>query len=150
MRHKHPDLYAALERVFAQNLRTLAGGVTPRAHTGATEVRPELAVPMWERAKVQNMLPAVTLSRPGVACVETQIVEYLGGIWSPYTGRSLFLLVSSLGRGRGLPSGTLFQVSEQYLEALATSWRAAVLIEGQLLDGGLEPPSIPSDAIMAP
>ena len=44
---------------------------------------------------------------------------------------------------------TLFQVSEQYLEALATSWKAAVLIEGQLLDGGLEQPSIPGGATVA-
>ena len=34
---------------------------------------------------------------------------------------------------------TLFQVTEEYLEALAEGWRAAVLIEGRLLEGGLEP-----------
>ena len=45
---------------------------------------------------------------------------------------------------------TLFQVSEQYLEALATSWRAAVLIEGQLLDGGLQPPSMSREAAPVP
>ena len=37
MRHKHPDLYAALERVFAQNLRTLAGEL----HRELTRVRPK-------------------------------------------------------------------------------------------------------------
>ena len=40
---------------------------------------------------------------------------------------------------------TLFQVSEEYLEALATSWRAAILIEGQLLGAGFVRPSIPSE-----
>ena len=63
---------------------------------------------------------------------------------------TLFFAGKFAGPWARLAQRTLFQVSEQYLEALATSWRAAVLIEGQLLDGGLEPPSIPSDAIMAP
>ena len=40
---------------------------------------------------------------------------------------------------------TLFQVTEQYLEALAEAWRASVLIDGLLLEGGLESPS-PGDA----
>ncbi len=36
---------------------------------------------------------------------------------------------------------TLFQVTEEYLEALADGWRAAVLIEGLVLEGGLAAPS---------
>ena len=44
---------------------------------------------------------------------------------------------------------TLFQVSEEYLQALATSWHAAILIEGQLLDAGLEAPNMPGEATSA-
>lgn len=39
---------------------------------------------------------------------------------------------------------TLFQIMEEYLAALATSWRAAVLLEGSLLDGALDPPRDPA------
>ena len=40
---------------------------------------------------------------------------------------------------------TLFQASKQYLEALATSWRTAILIEGHLLHTGLATPFIPGE-----
>lgn len=39
---------------------------------------------------------------------------------------------------------TLLQVTEEYLEALATGWRASVQLEGMLLDGALEAPFDPS------
>ena len=43
---------------------------------------------------------------------------------------------------------TRFQVTEEYLEALATSWRAAVLIEGRLLDAGLATPEIAGEGLL--
>ena len=38
---------------------------------------------------------------------------------------------------------TLFQVTERYLDVLADAWQSAVLIEGLLVDGALEPPALP-------
>ena len=38
---------------------------------------------------------------------------------------------------------TLFQVTDDYLDALATSWMTAVLIDGLLLEDGLEAPRAP-------
>lgn len=39
---------------------------------------------------------------------------------------------------------TLFQVTEEYLEALASGWRAAILLQGMLLEGALEAPFDPA------
>ena len=40
---------------------------------------------------------------------------------------------------------TLFRFTEEYLDALSAGWRAAILLEGLLLDGALGPLDAPID-----
>ena len=59
MKQKHPMLYAALERVFDQDLRARVARPAA-AGTGTADVRPELAVPLRQRPEVQEVLSDVT------------------------------------------------------------------------------------------